>query len=345
MQASDPIASRQDFQVALAAFRARLERTAWKGIAGKTDLRNLIARTDICGQSGRWDHTVSERELAERMGCSRTTAHNSNQRLLEAKLLRQLDHGSPTEGARWMLISRTSQPLSQLWATHEGPEAGGVMSGPTKRRRAAEADISSRAASEVMHRDAFAHRGLGGSGLTILAALAERDGQAIEELQGTASVSRATVYRQAVKLQSLGLVTRQGELYHLSPAALEGIGVQTAACADPVSGWDDAARRLGTWGVGQRRRTRHEAERAYWRLEQVRLAERRRPAMQSAHPAVAQTEHVRADGCVVDPRTGEVVDGLYVASDGRWIWHDICAVGDRKRVPEPVERVSGTCAA
>src|SRR5690606_35055799 len=88
------------------SFRSRIERTPWKGVAGKTDLRNLIARMEICARAGSWDHTVSERDLAERMGCSRTTAHNSNRRLLHAKMLRQLDNGSPTEGARWMLISR-----------------------------------------------------------------------------------------------------------------------------------------------------------------------------------------------------------------------------------------------
>ncbi|MFF3957426.1 helix-turn-helix domain-containing protein [Streptomyces sp. NPDC001890] len=324
VQTTDPITSRQDFYAALAEFRTRIERTAWKGTAGKTDMRNLVARMEICSRAGSWDHAVSERDLAERMGCSRTTAHTSTQRLLKAKLLRQLDSGSPTEGGRWMLRPHPPRTTSQHWATHKGPEAGGALSGPIARQRGEEANIDTLAAAQVMHQDAFAHRGLGGSGLALLAALAELDGQTIEELQATATVSRPTAYRQINTLRALGLVAKVGELYHLSPTALEGMGAQTHECTDPVTSWDDAARRLGTRGVGARRRQRHQAQRAHWLRVQARLAEHRRtarPAEPVPHPSVAQVHLVRPDGCVVDPTTGEVIDGLYVAADGQWIWH------------------------
>ncbi|MFF8731778.1 helix-turn-helix domain-containing protein [Streptomyces sp. NPDC015171] len=322
VRSTDPISTRQDFHAALAALRARIECTPWKGVAGKTDMRNLIARMEICARAGSWDHAVSERDLAERMGCSRTTAHNSNQRLLQGKFLRRLDSGSPTDGARWMLISRPPSTASHHWATPEGPEAGGAMSGPGVRQPGTSADIDSRTAAQLMHLDAFAHHGLGGSGLTVLAALAERDGQSRAEIQASASVSRATAYRQLEKLKTLGLVHHEGELYHLSPTALEGIGTPTQDCDNPVAGWPETAKRLGTAGTGQRRRRRHEAQRSHWRREQVRLAERRRAPQQAPlpHPAVAPARYVRADGCAIDPTTGEVVIGLYVASDGRWIW-------------------------
>ncbi|WP_327411333.1 helix-turn-helix domain-containing protein [Streptomyces sp. NBC_01281] len=323
VRSTDPVGSRQDFHAALAAFRARLECTPWKGIAGKTDLRNLIARMEICARAGSWDHTVSERDLAERMGCSRTTAHNSNRRLLHARVLRQLDRGSPTDGARWMLISRLSSTTSQNWSTPKGPQAGGAMSGPVVRHEGSRANIDSSSASKLMQLDAFAHRGLGGSGLAVLAALAERDGQSLPELQGSASISRATAYRQLRILKFLGLLRHEGEVYHLSPAALDGTGIPTVDCAVPVNGWVDAAARVGTEGTGQRRRSLHEEQRALWRREQTRLAERRRGPHQPPrpHPAVAQTQYVRPDGCVVHPITGEVVRGLYVAADGDWIFH------------------------
>jgi predicted transcriptional regulator len=324
VRSTDPISTRQDFHAALAAFRSRIECTPWKGIAGKTDLRNLIARMAICAQAGSWDHTVSERDLAERMGCSRTTAHNSNQRLLNSKLLRQLDHGSPTDGARWMLISRLPSTTSHHWSTPKGPEAGGVMSGPDVRQPHAGADINSRAVGHLMHLDAFAHHGLGGSGLTILSALAERDGQTVREIQATASVSRPTAYRQLARLKTLGLVSQVGELHHLSPTALEGVGSRTADCSHPVTGWSEAAQRLGTTGTGERRRLHHEAQRVSWRREQLRLVERRRAATQEAppHPAVAQPEYIQASRFAIDRATGEVIRGLYVASDGCWIWAD-----------------------
>ncbi|MEU9056540.1 helix-turn-helix domain-containing protein [Streptomyces sp. NPDC048384] len=319
---TDPISTRQDFHAALAAFRSRIECTPWKGIAGKTDLRNLTARIAICSQAGRWDHTVSERDLAERMGCSRTTAHNSNQRLLNTKLLRQLDKGSPTDGARWMLISRLPSKTSHHWSTPKGPEAGGVMSGPDVRQPDAGADINSRTVGHLMHLDAFAHHGLGGSGLAVLAALAEQDGQSITELRASASISRATAYRQLGKLKSLGLVRHEEELYHLTPAALEGIGTETPDCASPVTGWSETAERLGAAGAGERRRRNHEAQRSKWRHGQVRLAERRRAARQCpvSHPALADPQCLGADGCVVDHTTGEVIEDLYVATDGRWIF-------------------------
>ncbi|MGC5263959.1 helix-turn-helix domain-containing protein [Streptomyces cyaneofuscatus] len=322
VQSIDPISTRQDFHAALAAFRSRIECTPWKGVAGKTDLRNLIARMEICSQAGSWDHTVSERDLAERMGCSRTTAHNSNQRLLHAKALRQLDNGSPTEGARWMLISRLTSTTSHHWSTPKGPEAGGAMSGPEVRQPDTGADIDSRTAGRLMHLDAFAHHGLGGSGLSVLAALAERDGQSLTELQASASISRPTAYRQVGKLKDLGLIRHEDEVYHLSPTALEGVGTPTQDCADPVAGWPETAERLGTAGSTERRRRHHEAQRIHWRHRQVRLAERRRAAHQAPlpHPAVAQPQYLRADGCAIDPSTGEVITDLYVASDGRWVW-------------------------
>ncbi|MFD7868733.1 helix-turn-helix domain-containing protein [Streptomyces sp. NPDC059783] len=322
IRATDPLTTRQDFHAALAAFRSRIECTPWKGIAGKTDLRNLIARMDICSKSGSWDHTVSERDLAERMGCSRTTAHNSNQRLLDAKLLRQLDNGSPTEGARWMLISRLPSTTSHHWSTPKGPEAGGAMGGPAMRHTDTNANLDSRTASRLMHLDAFAHHGLGSSGLAVLAALAERDGQSLTELQASASIARSTAYRQLGKLKHLGLVRHKGELYHLSPTALEGTGAQTQHCPNPVASWTETAERLGTAGTAERRHRHHETQRNHWRHEQVRLAERRRAAQQTPlpHPAVAPPQYVRADGCAIDPATGEVIPGLYAASDGRWVW-------------------------
>ncbi|MFJ5635192.1 helix-turn-helix domain-containing protein [Streptomyces goshikiensis] len=322
VRATDRICTRQDFHASLAAFRARVERTPWKGIAGKTDLRNLIARMEICTRSGGWDHTVSERELAERMGCSRTTARNSNQRLQGSRLLRQLDQGSATEGARWMLISLV-QTTSHAWTTPQGPKAGGVMSGPTVIPAPAEADIDSRAVAQLMHLDAFAHRGLGGSGLAILAALAEKGVQTVQELQGTASISRPTAYRQLRRLAEFGLVVREGEVYRLSSASVDGVGAPSSTVPTPVGSWADAAGRLGTDGVADRRRRRHELERLSWARQQESLAQRRRVSeLEPRHPAVAQLEHVRDDGIVVDPGTGEVIEGLYIATDGKWVFHE-----------------------
>ncbi|GGP78085.1 helix-turn-helix domain-containing protein [Streptomyces melanogenes] len=297
LQTRDPLCGRQDFHAALAAYRTRIERTPWPGTAAKTDLRNLIARLDICTRTGGWDHTVSERDLAERMGCARTTTHRSNQRLLHARLLRQLDHGTPTQGARWMLLAPTGTGplnLSHHASTPQRPQAGGAMSGPTMRHTHHhrhhhsdhDADLDSRAATRLMSLDAFAHRGLSSSGLAILAALAEHDGQTLTDLQASASISRATTYRQLTALTHLGLIQREGELLHLAPAALDGTGQRGPSCEQPAAGWTDVAKRLGVHGTAHRRRRHHHAERARWHSQQARLTDRprRTPPVPSRTP-------------------------------------------------------------
>jgi DNA-binding transcriptional ArsR family regulator len=319
VNSTDRIATRLDFHASLAHLRARIERTPWKGIAGKTDLRNLIARLAICEQAGSWDHTVSERDLAERMGCSQQTARTSNRRLKEAKLLRQLDQGTATDAARWMLISPSGEGQSHGLATHGPPSLRPLAGGSSVRQDSTDADIDSRAAARLMAQDAFAHFGLGGSGLAITAALAENDGQTVQQIQGAASVSRPTVYRQLKKLAGLGLVVHVGELYHLSEHALEGVGEASADCPGPVESWEDAAFRLGTHGMGERRRKRHEAQREHWERERARLAERRRTGSPEPDPRRVDVRYVNAGGEAVDPVTGEVIAGLLRGADGGWI--------------------------
>ncbi|WP_371648051.1 MULTISPECIES: helix-turn-helix domain-containing protein [unclassified Streptomyces] len=295
LQTRDPLCGRQDFHAALAAYRTRIERTPWPGTAAKTDLRNLIARLDICTRTGGWDHTVSERDLSERMGCARTTTHRSNQRLLRARLLRQLDHGTPTEGARWMLLPPTGTGplnLSHGESTPQRPQAGGAMSGPTMRHThhnthhntEGDADLDSHTAARLMGLDAFAHRGLSSSGLAILAALAEHDGQTLTELQASASISRATTYRQLTTLTHLGLTQREGELLHLAPAALAGTGQPGPHCEQPTTDWSDVAKRLGVHGIGERRRQHHHTERARWHHTRRLLAARNRRTQPPPHP-------------------------------------------------------------
>ncbi|WP_251983050.1 helix-turn-helix domain-containing protein [Streptomyces violaceusniger] len=326
------IATRQDFYVSLAALRGRVEVAPWKGTAGKTDLKNMLARLAICEQSGDWDHTVSERDLAERMGCSREAVRRSNSRLKDAGRIRQLDRGDHRNGARWMLIlhvSRVSQAVSPTVSsgeshdetTPQGPLAGGAMSGLTVRLPRQEPNIDARTATRLMSEDAFAHLGLGGSGLAVVSALAERNGQSAAELVGTASISRPTAFRQLKKLAELGLVQKTAELYYLTEKATEGAGQITEECTEPVQDWEQAAQRLGTAGSGQRRRDRHDRERRHWETTQERLAERRRPATPAPNPRLVPQELVRPDGTVIDSRTGEITEWR-VASDGELILPD-----------------------
>lgn len=316
--ATDPITARSDFHAALAALRARIEVSPWPGVAGKTDMKNLLARLDICAEAGAWDHTVSERDLAERMGCSREAVRRSNRRLKnDHHRLRQLDSGDHANGARWMLITK---PLSHDETTQDPPSLRPLGGGLVVRKPQAEPNIDSRTAARLMPADAFAHLGLSGSGLTLVSALAERDGQTIQELQGTASVSQATAYRRITQLKKLGYVAQAGELYHLTPAALDGTGEATEECTEPAATWDEAAERLGTAGTAQRRRERHTSQRLHWQHMQERMTERRRPAEPAPDPRRADFGLITPTGEVVDPTTGEVLAGWRVDSAGEWLW-------------------------
>ncbi|MEV4436795.1 hypothetical protein [Streptomyces sp. NPDC049585] len=122
VQGSDRIDSRQDAHADLAAYHARVERTPWKGSAGKTDLKNLAARLAVCEKAGGRRHTFSEHHLAEEVGCARETIRNSNERLEKSGHLRKLDSGSPTEGATWLLTD--PHDLSHDETNRQWPQAG-----------------------------------------------------------------------------------------------------------------------------------------------------------------------------------------------------------------------------
>ncbi|WP_414167112.1 MarR family transcriptional regulator [Streptoverticillium reticulum] len=321
LAARDGIDSRQDAHADLAALRARIERTPWKGTAGKTDFKNLSARLAVCEKAGGRRHTISERHLAEEAGCARETVRKSNERLEAQGFLRQLDSGSPTEAAAWLLLDGPVNAPSHGEATAQMPQAGGAMSGPEVRQPVSPAaNLDSRTGARLAPEDAFAHLGLGGSGLAVVAALAEQDGQTRAELIGTATLSRATVYRQINKLAGLGLVRLEGELVHLTEQALDGIGATTADCETPVTSWEDAAQRLGTHGTAQRRRERHDVQRQAWQDEQQRLAERRRPGRHRTDPRRVPPAFTTVCGRPVDPATGEIIPGWRIATDGTWLW-------------------------
>ncbi|MFF6979349.1 hypothetical protein ACFZAV_16750 [Streptomyces sp. NPDC008343] len=90
---SGTIVCRADAMVAIARLRAAVEAVVWPGPGGGTDLKNLTARLQLGEQAGGLEHEVSVRQLAELMGCARSTVEASNSRLREARWLRLVDAG------------------------------------------------------------------------------------------------------------------------------------------------------------------------------------------------------------------------------------------------------------
>ncbi|MEU5066637.1 hypothetical protein AB0G95_21695 [Streptomyces virginiae] len=338
---------RQACALELVEFRARVEAYPWKGLAGRTDKKNLMYRLDLAEDLKSFIHDASERDIAVGICASRTTVHASNQRLT-GTWLRVITLGKGKSAHRWELTDGTAglessaandpQDVCQDWAT-EGrlTDTPPARCGPVLAHRRSEAlsDVQphtdSRTEARVMAEDAFAFLGLGTSALVMLGALADPDhpAQTLSDVMGRATVSRRTAYRRLAQLMDHGLVDHIGETYQLTAKARRAL-----ASPQTSTVWQDIAEAEGTAGTTARRVAVHDAQRKQHRDRLDELAQKRadRAARKAAHdrtpatstprPDVADRALVTADGAVVDPVTGEIIPDLYVAEDGRWVWHD-----------------------
>ncbi|WP_328502740.1 helix-turn-helix domain-containing protein [Streptomyces sp. NBC_00457] len=332
--------SRHHAHEVLAALRDRIETTPWRGERGRTALRVLRAHLNFAEIAGGPLHHASERQTAEEAGISRTTLRAVYETVLKPRgWLRRLRIGHGREGSTWYLGDGNtdghgaSASLSRFRTTQYPPDP--ALEEWTTPETGATADIDSTVISRLMGHDAFAHHGLGSSGLMIIGALHIRPAQTVSELVATASVSRATAYRTLGRLADHGLVHHTGETWALAPRALEGFGnspldAATGPDVQPTRGWDEVARRYGTAGAAARRTALHAAERAAYREVLDRLAEHRSKAVvivrdgrQVLVPAPGPDEIPVAwqasDGSVLDPATGRPAAGWRVATDGRLI--------------------------
>ncbi|MFE0777017.1 hypothetical protein [Streptomyces sp. NPDC058861] len=101
--ASGAIVCRADAMVAIARLRAAVEAVVWPGPGGGTDLKNLTARLQLAEQAGGLEHEVSVRQLAELMGCARSTVEASNSRLRAAGWLSLVTAGTGERSSAWSL--------------------------------------------------------------------------------------------------------------------------------------------------------------------------------------------------------------------------------------------------
>jgi hypothetical protein len=99
------ITCRQDAMEAIEAVRQVVEDYPWSAAGGEgSDLKNLIARLELCERAGGLEHQASVRQLAETMGCARATVEASNRRLDAAGWLVLIKSGSgKLHGSVWTL--------------------------------------------------------------------------------------------------------------------------------------------------------------------------------------------------------------------------------------------------
>lgn len=300
-----PIGSREDAIVELVALRDSIaSASCWRGTAGSTALRVLMAHWHAAKKAGGRMYTMSHREAAETAGCTARTAYLASKRLVSWGWLQLVEVGTADKGSTWYL-----KDGSQRRHTPTGAQPGGSLSNVSTVRNG---ELDGAVIERLMGLDAFAHRGLGASSLKMLAALHLRNPQSVAELIETAMVSQATAYRQLKRLAEHGLVTREDGLWALTETAAE-------ALAGAWEGWDTVAAEIGTYGTAWRRQQAHKDQRAVWHGMVVpRLRERRMPDVTPVRGDEVEDGWV-VDGCVINPATGEIVEDLVVASDGRFL--------------------------
>ncbi|WP_070014747.1 hypothetical protein [Streptomyces nanshensis] len=310
---SGTIRGRDEAWEQIERFRRIVEMRPWPTRRGRdTDLKNLVARLELCEWAGGLEHTIAARPLAERMGCAKQTVADSDQRLIEAGFLEQLERGTgANHGSRWRLRLPDDLPEElRSWMCATPGQS------PTAGERGAETvlvlhtDTASLAA--VMAHDAFHRYAHGTSGARLLACLDAVDGRSAEELRTATGLHRTTVGRKLRAMAADGLVTELEGLYYLAAELAGEVAVHPHEATLQA-----AATQRGTAGAGQRRRRRHQRERAafqrWWAERQVRRrAARPRPVLVPAG--------------VVDPSTGEVLDrrwrGWDVSDPARPVWRD-----------------------
>lgn len=303
---SGTITCRIDGVVEVVGVRGAVEHAAWRGTSGGIDEKNLTARLRLAERSGGLDHQVSVRQLAELMGCAKSTVEASNTRLRTAGWLQLVKAGvGKTSGSQWVL----RVPPAVV-------EAHGAAPGqlPAARERGAESvpathtpSLSTRSLDKVMAHDAFHHFGHGASGARLLACLDPRDGADVRALALASGLHRTTVRRRLDKLLADGLVEEADGLFY-QPRHLAGVGGEGLQPDDEHL--VRVAEERGTNGLGERRRQRHADQRAGY---QRWLEHRARRSAENRRPARPPLRLV-PEG-VVDPVTGELLDDAWQGWD------------------------------
>jgi DNA-binding MarR family transcriptional regulator len=321
------IAARPDAILDLIALRDRIaSANCWRGTAGSTALRVLMAHWHAAQRSGGRMYTLAFREAAEIAGCTARTAYLACTKRL-AGWLKLVESGSGDKGSTWLLLDGPS--------SHERPTSKGAQpeGGTLNESNLRNGELDGAVIERLMSLDAFAHRGLGSSSLKLISALSLRDGQCAAELVDAAMVSTATAYRHLNRLAEYGLVLSTDGLWTLTEKALE-------ALREPQETWDTVAFQIGTYGTAWRRQQLHKAEREVWNgMVLPRMRERRMVdvvPIRGDEPEEAWT----VDGMAVDPLTGEIIPDLVIACDGRLMFLD-----EEPSYDELVRRNTLACAA
>jgi len=198
---------------------------AWRGNTGLYDKVVILAHCDIGYQSGKTEYQASLRELAEKSGMSIGGVANANKRLVKNKNLEIIKNSTTTLATVYSLGK--SYTLPQYNTVRE--------------------------CITLPNHDVFRYQGLGKSGFDIWQAI-QQEPKTLLEIQKETGRSRKTVINKLKRMGNL-VDMRTGEI--ISMVTFDGEKYSPVKDID----LDYIAEFLGTSGMGERQKARHEKER------------------------------------------------------------------------------------
>ena len=315
VSSSGAVTCRADALVEVAGVRETVERVVWRGTSGGVDERNLTARLELAQRAGGLQHHASVRQLAELVGCARSTVEASNLRLEKAGwLVRRRSEAGPARGGAWTLRVPPGEGEQDGARPGQRPLAGEGGAGGDPGMHTVGGGRDTLSLARLQAHDAFHHWGHGGSGARLLSCLDAVEGRSPQDLAVLLGLHRTTVRRRLDQLGVDGLVVEADSLVYL-PAHLVGEGGVRAE--ESVLG--PVAESRGTAGHGARRRQRHAAQREGYRvLLELRAARREENRVPARPPLRLVPEGV------VDVESGELLDPVWagwdVSDPGRPVW-------------------------
>jgi predicted transcriptional regulator len=198
---------------------------SWEGRTGSHDRSVMLAHIQIQYSCGKTEYQASIRELAQKSGKCISSVSNANKRLEEQGFIVKVKESTCSLAT-----------IYRLGQTCTLPQYNTV-----------------RECSTLSSHDAFRWRGLGKSGLQVWEAILESP-KTIEELEEATGKCRKTIERKLEKMGNL-IDMRTREI--ISMVAFNGDKYS------PVNNFDldYIAELLGTKGMGERQKARHEKER------------------------------------------------------------------------------------
>ncbi len=268
---------RADLVAHIGRILERLRRARWKGIAGQTRRKVVVAVCNIANDAGSAIFTASERQIGERAGVGRAAVRGHLRRLEEDRWLRCVVQGHGRAGSRWQLMLCNIVPLNShqpQYIVRKTPVLVGRSCTATDSDDKVSPGLSALEASptEIIRHDVLRWRsGLGGTAWQIVEQLKLGQPMTKSNLQAAIGCHRTTLQRKLRRMDAVGLIVE----CEAGKWALTDMSLDDAALA---------LERLSNRpcrGAGARQRARHQRERArYQQSEAVRTGPRMPPDVQ-----------------------------------------------------------------